>query len=186
LDKQQEILNAALKLFVEYGFHGTPTSKIAHAAGVANGTLFHYFKTKDDLIIALYLEIKSRMGQCVEGWLSNGDSLKSALRNFFLSNLQWALNNQLEFKFIQQFSSSPFQSLVPVDQSSEQMVQFFSMIQSGIKEEILKPVKPELIFILGSSNLYGVFQYLTTTDLCEEIKNEVISQTFEMFWDMIT
>jgi AcrR family transcriptional regulator len=42
MDKQQEILSAALQLFVANGFHGTATSKIAKEAGVANGTLFHY------------------------------------------------------------------------------------------------------------------------------------------------
>ena len=61
MDKRQQILDAALKLFVEYGFHGTPTSLIAKEAGVANGTLFHYFSTKDELVVALYSSIKSRM-----------------------------------------------------------------------------------------------------------------------------
>jgi AcrR family transcriptional regulator len=39
LDKKEEILKTALKLFVEFGFHATPTSKIAKEAGIANGTL---------------------------------------------------------------------------------------------------------------------------------------------------
>ncbi len=62
MDKREKILKAALHLFVEFGFHGTPTSKIANKAGVANGTLFHYFATKEALIIALYIDIKQQMG----------------------------------------------------------------------------------------------------------------------------
>ena len=61
MDKRKQILDAALKLFVELGFHGTPTSMIAKEAGVANGTLFHYFATKDELVIALYVAIKNQM-----------------------------------------------------------------------------------------------------------------------------
>jgi AcrR family transcriptional regulator len=41
-------LAAALQLFVAFGFHGTPTSRIAAQAGVSNGTLFHYYKTKQN------------------------------------------------------------------------------------------------------------------------------------------
>ena len=58
MDKREQILLAALKLFTEFGFHGTPTSKIAVEAGVSNGTLFHYFKTKEALILALYDYVK--------------------------------------------------------------------------------------------------------------------------------
>ena len=64
-DKRKEILSAALKLFVEYGFHGTPTSKIAAEAGVANGTLFHYYKTKEDLVIVLYNDIKDELNRYI-------------------------------------------------------------------------------------------------------------------------
>ena len=51
MNKREKIFSTALNLFVEHGFHGTPTSKIAKEAGVANGTLFHHFNTKEDLII---------------------------------------------------------------------------------------------------------------------------------------
>ena len=66
MEKTKKILDAALKLFVEYGFHGTPTSKIAEEAGVANGTLFNKFKTKDELIVALFVDIELHMSKFVE------------------------------------------------------------------------------------------------------------------------
>ena len=54
MDKKNSILGSALRLFVENGFHGTATSKIAQEASIANGTLFNYFKTKEELIVTLY------------------------------------------------------------------------------------------------------------------------------------
>lgn len=45
-DKRQAILETALRLFVDQGFHGTSTASIAKQAGVATGTLFHHFPTK--------------------------------------------------------------------------------------------------------------------------------------------
>ena len=60
-EKKQTILDASLKFFVENGFHGTSTAEIAKTAGVATGTLFHYFKTKEELINRLYLHTKESM-----------------------------------------------------------------------------------------------------------------------------
>ena len=58
MDKRELLLEAATKLFVERGLHATPTSVISKEAGVSAGILFHYFKTKDDLIDELYVSIK--------------------------------------------------------------------------------------------------------------------------------
>src|SRR5215471_1623225 len=49
---KERILNAALQLFREKGLEGTTTKEISRKAGIAEGTLFNYFKTKEDL--ALY------------------------------------------------------------------------------------------------------------------------------------
>jgi AcrR family transcriptional regulator len=48
-----EILDAAAELFTTYGFGSTSTRKIAEAVGVRQATLYHYFKTKDDILEAL-------------------------------------------------------------------------------------------------------------------------------------
>ena len=57
-DKRRAILDAALKVFAEQGIADAPTSAISRAAGVAEGSLFTYFKTKNDLMNALYLELR--------------------------------------------------------------------------------------------------------------------------------
>jgi AcrR family transcriptional regulator len=57
-DKRNVILEAATRLFAERGLAAAPTSKISNWAGVAEKTLFTYFRTKDDLINSLYREIK--------------------------------------------------------------------------------------------------------------------------------
>ena len=51
--RESDILDAATRLFAEEGFHGTSTKKIAAAAGVSEGTLFHYFSTKHILLTTI-------------------------------------------------------------------------------------------------------------------------------------
>ena len=57
-DKRNAILAAATQVVAEQGV-GAPTATIAKVAGVAEGTLFTYFATKDELLNRLYLELKS-------------------------------------------------------------------------------------------------------------------------------
>ncbi|WP_407308619.1 TetR/AcrR family transcriptional regulator [Desulfosporosinus sp. SB140] len=61
-EKYQAILDAATEAFAEYGFFNSQISKIAKLAGVADGTIYLYFKNKEDILISLFQE---RMGQFI-------------------------------------------------------------------------------------------------------------------------
>ena len=60
-DKRGAILEAALSLFVERGFHGTAVPALADRAGVGAGTIYRYFKNKEGLVNELYREWKSAL-----------------------------------------------------------------------------------------------------------------------------
>ncbi|MEW6403809.1 MAG: helix-turn-helix domain-containing protein [Chloroflexota bacterium] len=51
--RRDQIVETALRLFARYGFDGTSTKQIAQAAGIAEGLIFHYFRTKADLLNAV-------------------------------------------------------------------------------------------------------------------------------------
>src|SRR5271154_1062120 len=51
--RRQQILEAALRCFSRDGFHNTTTADIVRESGVSQGTLYLYFATKDDIILAL-------------------------------------------------------------------------------------------------------------------------------------
>lgn len=54
--KHAKILRAAIKVFAKNGFHNSKISQIAKEAGVADGTIYLYFKNKDDILIRLFEE----------------------------------------------------------------------------------------------------------------------------------
>ena len=60
-NKHHRILNAAIKVFATYGFHKSKISQIAVEAGVADGTIYLYFKNKDDILISLFEENLGRV-----------------------------------------------------------------------------------------------------------------------------
>ena len=53
-DKRERILDAAVKVFAKKGFHATRVSEVAKAAGVADGTIYLYFASKDDILVSLF------------------------------------------------------------------------------------------------------------------------------------
>ncbi|PFW93557.1 TetR family transcriptional regulator [Bacillus pseudomycoides] len=54
-ERQMRILEAAVDMFGEKGYASTSTSEIAKRAGVAEGTIFRYYKTKKDLLLAVVM-----------------------------------------------------------------------------------------------------------------------------------
>jgi len=63
LDRRDQIVETALRLFARHGFDGTSTKQIAQAAGIAEGLIFHYFSTKDDLLNAVLETRHSFIGE---------------------------------------------------------------------------------------------------------------------------
>jgi TetR/AcrR family fatty acid metabolism transcriptional regulator len=53
-DKRERILDAAVRIFARKGFYATRVSEVAKAAGVADGTIYLYFKSKDALLVSLF------------------------------------------------------------------------------------------------------------------------------------
>ncbi|MDP9002031.1 MAG: TetR/AcrR family transcriptional regulator [Myxococcota bacterium] len=60
-DKRERILDAAVRVFAKKGFHATRVSEVATAAGVADGTIYLYFKSKDDLLVSLFEDRVERL-----------------------------------------------------------------------------------------------------------------------------
>jgi AcrR family transcriptional regulator len=55
-DKRQRILDAAVRVFAEHGYHGSRVGDIAEDAGVAHGLLYHYFSSKEEVLRTIFAE----------------------------------------------------------------------------------------------------------------------------------
>lgn len=55
-EKRKLILDAAIRVFAEHGYHGARVGDIAEDAGVAHGLLYHYFASKDDVLRTIFAE----------------------------------------------------------------------------------------------------------------------------------
>ncbi|MDO3681116.1 TetR/AcrR family transcriptional regulator [Paenibacillus ehimensis] len=80
MEKYNLILDAALKVIAENGYHNAQVSRIAKEAGVADGTIYLYFKNKEDILISLF---QKKLGDLVAQFhssINETDSADEALR----------------------------------------------------------------------------------------------------------
>jgi AcrR family transcriptional regulator len=149
MDTQEKILHSALKIFVEQGFSAT-TSSITKDAGVSTGILFHYFSTKNDLILALYSDILLEYYQVTsELFRSYTEYDLDKFRNIAIlswkSNVNWSLDNWPKFQYIQLFESSLLANQFKIEENKNInelfiLIENFSMI--GIKFGIIRDQQP--------------------------------------------
>src|SRR5690625_2215853 len=73
--KYKQIIEAAVTVIAKNGYHAAQVSKIAKEAGVADGTIYLYFKNKEDILVSLF---KEKMGQFIERISASIESLERA------------------------------------------------------------------------------------------------------------
>ena len=86
--RRREIVDAAVRLFVENGFHKTTTRQIARAAGFSIGTLYEYVASKEDILYlvcdAIHAEIENGVAEVMEQATGGWDALRGVIREYFL------------------------------------------------------------------------------------------------------
>src|SRR6202521_653564 len=100
-DKRNAILSAAVQVFAERGL-GAPTAAITKAAGIAEGSLFTYFKTKDELINALYCELKLELADSMMSGFPRKQSVRHRLEHVWNGYVQWGVANPDRQKVLKQ------------------------------------------------------------------------------------
>lgn len=105
-EKRKAILDAAAHLFAERGIGDAPTSAISRTAGIAEGSLFTYFKTKDDLMNALYREIKHEVAEVLMTRFPRQADVRGRMRHIWDSYIAWAMRHPEKHKSLRQLMLS--------------------------------------------------------------------------------
>ena len=180
-DKQEAILENALRLFTERGFAGTPTSLISKEAGVATGTLFFYFKTKEDLIDTLYRRVKSEAAQEMSRGIDKEKSAKAKLRRLGRNAAGWGMKNPAKLKFMEQFAHSPFVSTSAHEEGMSHFLFLEDLVRQGIRDGEIRNVEPSGLFCLMASALSGMIAHALSTGDRKE-REQIIEDGLDFIW----
>ena len=148
-EKRERILEGALRAFAQKGFYNTKVSEIASAAGVADGTIYLYFKNKDDLLISLF---EDRMEWVIERLETELRAVKGSpvdqLRAFVNLHFMLAVENRdlAEFitvelrqsaKFVKEYKNPKFADYLRILQGLIEQGQEQGLIRADLDSKII-------------------------------------------------
>lgn len=180
-DKKAAIIKAAFKLFTERGFYGTPTSMISKEAGVATGTLFRYFPTKEDLINSAYSEAKSHMAAAMKAGIDDESTLEGQARRIWGNTIRWGMKNPEEFLFIEQFASSPYITKLTEKEVMSNFGFLRDIFDKGIKQRIFDDGRMMLLAEMIFDSNKAVIKQIVRSGRMDEA-DELIDVSFDILW----
>ncbi|WKK57610.1 TetR/AcrR family transcriptional regulator [Sphingobacterium sp. BN32] len=182
-EKKEQIILSTLNLIHHYGFHGTPMSKIAKEANVAVGSIYHYFPSKEDLIIELYWYCKEKLNCDVFTGLTQEQSYEYRFKTIWKRWIGFYQQNIEIFGFLDQFYGSPFYEEVRnnvLGQKAERN-KLIHFIDEGIREKHLKDLNVRLILSIYLGGAISLFRNCLVSK--EDILEEEMNQLVEIIWN---
>jgi TetR/AcrR family fatty acid metabolism transcriptional regulator len=102
------LLDAAVRVFARNGFHGSRVGDITEEAGVAHGLLYHYFRSKDEVLETIFRETWAGLVSETERIEGSGVALREQLRRFARLYLgSWLLTPELIRVLVREVARSP-------------------------------------------------------------------------------
>ncbi|ALJ00034.1 TetR/AcrR family transcriptional regulator [Rufibacter tibetensis] len=182
-EKKKAILESTLKLIKENGFHGTPMSLVAKRAGVAAGTIYHYFDSKDTLIMELFTYTQNQVQQAMERNLRDDMGLKESFFLRWISRCQFYIQNPNVLFFIEQFVNSPYYPRCPQEQEERVQNEIRQFIKLAQQHGILRDLDYRLMAIMIHSSIMTAAK--VHLDGKVQLTDKEFNQLAQMVWDSI-
>jgi len=180
-EKRELILQTALELFADKGFYATSISNIANKAGISQGLLYSYFKSKEDLLHVLfdnYLKLMSNMiNPNNDDEITNEEMrgfLKMMTRSMKEENTYWRLFFQLSMQ------KDIINYLLGKISNDEGFIKYMQLVARYFNERFALPEVEMLVF---TSMIKGFsLQYVLTPDrYTERTVNAFLERIEKMF-----
>ena len=183
--KRSALIKASVEVVANCGFHGASMNLIAGVAGVAAGTVYVHFESKDHLMLETYRELERR---CIAA-VMKGYPPQGTIRQRF-SHLAHGLIRHFmlfpeEFLFADQLLSSPYRKSVSPhylpDTELSGILQFF---REGSEKQLFKEMPPAMLLALACGPLIQVVRANAAGFLY--LDDDRISRTVEACWDAVS
>lgn len=177
------IFEATLRLVLDEGFSGLTMAQVARQAGIATGTLYVYFKSKDDLIDQLYLAVKSKKASAIKGSIVEGESFYANFSRLWRNYLMQCYHEPQQMQFILQFCDSGYISDATKAIVAASLSPLVGMFEQAQREMLIVSIPVAAIFahIQGSAHALAQYHLETKQILTDEISNDY----FAMIWNSL-
>lgn len=181
--KKSAILRSVLELVGENGLHGVPMSRVAKNAGVAAGTIYHYFENKEAIIRELAVLVRKQMA---EAMFSEEYAALDYRSQFFVgwtNFCRFLINNKHTLTFIEQFNSSPY-SKPPCEPAENAFRERFdAFFQMGMDQGVIKKMEHKLIAAIVFGCILSAAKFQVSGK--HQYTDEELSSIANIIWDGI-
>jgi len=181
--KVHAIYKATLTLVKERGLAGITMGDISKEASIATGTLYIYFKNKDELIRALFNECHQKLAFYYFEGINDLHSVEERVQKLFRNIVCFKMKNFEISAFLEQSYHSPYVTAEDVKKKQKTMKPLYDLIKEGIENRKLKNTEVNIIvsYLSGIVNEMVKRAYFSNKKLTDTVINEV----YQMFWDGI-
>jgi TetR/AcrR family fatty acid metabolism transcriptional regulator len=173
-DKYHRILEAAVKVFAEQGFFQSTVSQIAKEAGVADGTIYLYFKNKDDILVQFFSYKTKQVFARFREEVDKADNTIDKLRNLIRRHLE---EFQCDRNMAVVYQAETHQSSRLVEKQIKEMSKMYFDIVSEIIEQGQEEgvIKKDLYLSLVKRFILGAVDEVISTWLHSSSKYDLVS-----------
>lgn len=152
--KVAAIYKATLDLVKERGLAGITMNDISKAASIATGTLYIYFKNKEELIKALFAECRAESAKEYFAGLDEKAPFEERLRTVFTNIIRYKMTHFSVSAFLEQSYHSPFVCITDLKKKQKALNPLIALIEEGIAQKKIKDVDPTLAitYLFGIAN----------------------------------
>jgi TetR/AcrR family transcriptional repressor of multidrug resistance operon len=175
VDRPAAIRRALRNLVAERGFHGASMGAVAKAAGVATGTAYVHYASKQELVYATYLELKAELGEAVLADYDETAEPAERWRHILIAAYEYLAREPERARFLTQLEESPY-----YEEAHARLIQagdpLLAIATASDLTELLVPLPPEVIYALS----LGVAVRLIAAGV--QLKPEEIDLLVEATW----
>jgi TetR/AcrR family transcriptional regulator, fatty acid metabolism regulator protein len=158
-DRRRELLDAAVRVFARKGFHAARVGDVAEEAGVAHGLLYHYFRSKDEVLETIFRETWDLLQADTERIEKSDAPLREQLRRFARIYLgSWLATPELVSVLVREIARSPgvgggWIGIGDVVQSLQRMIE---------NAKARGDVRADCNVVLATWSVYGALEEILT------------------------
>jgi len=181
--KRDKILNAMLLLVVKQGIQSTPMSQIVNESGVAAGTIYHHFSSKEEIINELYLILKEDFGKALSQNLDSHLTYQEKFFQIWKNLYDYFCENETAFHFSEQIGNCTMIQPETKQKGEAHYLPILDFFQHGIKQKVLREMDLKLMTNLIYGNVITAVQLTLSGDLI--MTNERLDSVIRSSWDSI-
>jgi len=181
--KAKAIHTAAMKLVIETGFSGLKMADVAKEAGMATGTLYIYYGSKNQLINNIYLKTKREIVALLVDPSHRSETFYTTFRNMWFAYFAFCYQNPEKMLFVEQFLYSGYIEDSIYNKIEEMVSPLDQFLIEGQKNGLIKQIDVELLKAQMEGALHEIVKILMMKR--KSLDKMQLQKCFDMAWDSI-